>query len=108
MLADRPELLLSDIGLPDMDGYQLIRRIRGQSDAAIRDIPAIAVTAFARPEDRERALHEGFNGHVAKPVDVAELLTAISQVLQTARYSEESRSPIASEAASTSLYPESH
>lgn len=84
LVLEQPRLLLSDIGLPDMDGYQLIRNIRGHANAEIRNIPAIAVTAFARPLDVERALQAGFNAHVGKPVDEGELITAIDQVLRAA------------------------
>jgi CheY-like chemotaxis protein len=57
---------VSDIRLPDVDGYELIRRIRSRSDAVAR-IPAVALTAFARHEDRTRAMRAGFQGHISKP-----------------------------------------
>jgi CheY-like chemotaxis protein len=71
------DVLLSDIGMPDTDGYELLRRVRAAPFAQPR---AIAVTAFARPQDRERALAAGFDGHVAKPVDPARLLAALAQL----------------------------
>ncbi|MDB4953520.1 MAG: sensor hybrid histidine kinase [Myxococcales bacterium] len=71
-----PHLLISDIGMPDEDGYQLIKRIRNLATGA--DLPAIALTAYARAEDRSVAIAAGFNTHLAKPVDTRELVSAIS------------------------------
>jgi signal transduction histidine kinase len=73
----RPELVLSDIGMPGEDGYALARKIRSLPDGAGGRTPMIALTAFARSEDRTRALIEGFNAHVAKPVDPSDLLDQI-------------------------------
>jgi len=64
------DLIVSDIGMPEMDGYQLLESIRAKGSP----VPAIALTAFARPEDRERALKAGYNEHLSKPVDVNRLL----------------------------------
>jgi signal transduction histidine kinase/CheY-like chemotaxis protein len=73
LLAEHtPHLLISDIGMPEKDGYQLIREIRAQPDWA--SVPAIAVTAFARREDREAALAAGYQRHIPKPVNPAQLL----------------------------------
>ena len=77
-----PHLLLSDIGLPGRDGYQLIREVRDYGEGAIREMPSIAVTAFTRPEDRDRAIQAGYDAHVGKPVDMGELLTAVARVLR--------------------------
>ena len=74
-----PDLLLSDIGMPAMDGFELIRRIRELSPA-IRHVPAAALTAYAQPEDRTRALRSGFQAHLAKPIDPSELLTAVEML----------------------------
>ncbi len=71
-----PDLLVSDIGMPDTDGYELLRKVRAVCGAGPR---AIALTAFARPEDRTRALEAGFADHVAKPVDPASLLRAMAR-----------------------------
>jgi CheY-like chemotaxis protein len=69
----RPSILVSDIGLPEMDGYELIRRIRdGNSGDGVR-IPAIALTAHASADDRTKALRAGYQAHVAKPVEPREL-----------------------------------
>jgi PAS domain S-box-containing protein len=74
-----PDLLLSDIGMPAVDGFELIRRIRELSPS-IRDVPAAALTAYAQPEDRTRALRSGFQVHLAKPIDPGELLTAVERL----------------------------
>jgi CheY-like chemotaxis protein len=71
-----PDLLLSDIGLPEEDGYALMRAIRSRG----REIPAIALTAYTRPEDKQTALAAGYWHHMAKPIDVTELVTTISAV----------------------------
>ena len=74
----RPRLIISDIGLPGEDGYSLIRHVRSLKDA--RKIRAIAVTAFARAEDRERALAAGFDAHLPKPVDPDKLLECAAKL----------------------------
>jgi PAS domain S-box-containing protein len=76
-----PDILVSDIGLPGMDGYELIRRIRADLPGDVRDLPAVALTAFARSEDRERAMAAGFQAHVAKPIEPAELATVVAGLL---------------------------
>lgn len=73
-----PDILVSDIGMPGVDGYELLRRIRKRADGT--RLPAIALTAFARSEDRTRALRAGFVVHVAKPVDPAELVATVASV----------------------------
>ncbi len=75
--AADPDVLLTDIGMPDVDGYELLRRVRTGTHAAIK---AIAVTAFARPEDRERALAAGFDDHLTKPIDGVLLLRTLASV----------------------------
>lgn len=74
-----PSVVVSDIGMPDEDGYDLIRKMRALPGHAGR-IPAVAVTALARTEDRQRALLEGYQTHVSKPVDPAELIAIIANV----------------------------
>ncbi|MFT3764825.1 MAG: ATP-binding protein [Minicystis sp.] len=76
--AARPDVLVSDIGLPEMDGYELIRRVRAGAPA--RDVPAIALTAFARPEDRTRALGAGFQSHVTKPLEPSALVATVARL----------------------------
>lgn len=75
-----PTVLVSDIGMPNVDGYELLKRVRALKQPAGRRIPAIALTAFARSEDRTRALHAGFLVHVAKPVEANELLASVASV----------------------------
>jgi PAS domain S-box-containing protein len=73
----RPDVLVSDIGMPAMDGFELIERIRHSTDPGLRDLPAAALTAYARSEDRAKALRSGFDLHLAKPIDPAELVAAV-------------------------------
>jgi CheY-like chemotaxis protein len=68
-----------------MDGFELIARIRRSSDPAVRDVPAAALTAFARSEDRTKALRSGFEIHLAKPVDPGELVASVSTLVRRAR-----------------------
>ena len=75
-----PDVLVSDIGMPDEDGYSLIRKVRALADEQHRDIPAIALTAFTRAQDRMRALSSGFQSHVSKPVEPDELTTVIASL----------------------------
>ena len=65
--AAQPDLVLSDIGMPDIDGYEVLRRLR--ADPACRHIPIVALTAYSMPGDQARALSSGFNGYLSKPVD---------------------------------------
>jgi len=76
----RPDLLISDIGMPDQDGYALIASVRARSPEFGGDVAAVALTAYARTEDRTRALLAGFNNHVAKPVEPLELLAVIASL----------------------------
>jgi len=76
LARERPDVLLSDIGMPDIDGFEFLRRARESGG----DIPAIALTAFARSEDRTRALRAGFRMHMSKPVEPAELVAAVASV----------------------------
>jgi CheY-like chemotaxis protein len=74
----RPDVLVSDIGMPDEDGYSLIRRVRQLGDA--RKLPAIALTAYARKQDADEALASGYDRHLPKPVAPADLIQAIKSV----------------------------
>lgn len=78
--AKNPDVLVSDIGMPGEDGYTLIRKVRALADAQHKNIPAIALTAFARAQDRMRSLSAGYQNHVAKPVDLDELSTVIASL----------------------------
>jgi len=75
-----PRILISDIGMPEEDGYVLIRQVR-QLPNPHNTVPAIALTAYARPEDRMRALAAGYDEHVAKPADPDALATLIVSLL---------------------------
>ena len=77
----RPGVLISDIEMPGQDGYSLIRKVRAQSPERGGKIPAVALTAFGRPEDRIRSLTAGFNIHVSKPVDPAELIAIVASMI---------------------------
>jgi CheY-like chemotaxis protein len=71
---ERPDLLISDIGMPVEDGYVLVRRLRAMEEGLGRRLPAIALTAYASEEDTRRALTAGFDAHLSKPVDPARLI----------------------------------
>ena len=74
------DLLVSDIGLPKMDGYELIRRVRKQEEGREKRIPAVALTAYARVQDRMQAILAGFSTHVAKPIEANELVTVVASL----------------------------
>ncbi|BAY11914.1 hybrid sensor histidine kinase/response regulator [Calothrix sp. NIES-2098] len=76
----KPDVLVSDISMPDMDGYTLMRQVRAWSAEQGGEIPAIALTAFARKYDRQQALQAGFQLHLAKPVNPEELVAAVVQL----------------------------
>jgi CheY-like chemotaxis protein/two-component sensor histidine kinase len=78
---DRPDVLISDIAMPGQDGYTLIHRVRDLGPEHGGDVPAIALTAYTRTEDRTRALAAGFQAHVGKPVDSLELKRAIAGLI---------------------------
>jgi CheY-like chemotaxis protein len=89
MSEDAPyDLLLSDIGLPGMDGYEFLQQVRHGLKIVPRRLPAIAVTAYARAEDRAMALRSGFQAHLPKPYDAEQLVaTALRLIGQAARSS---------------------
>jgi PAS domain S-box-containing protein len=78
---ERPDLLISDIGMPGEDGYELIRRVRALPAESGGRVPAIALTAYARTEDRMQALRAGYQMHVPKPVEMAELMTVAASLV---------------------------
>jgi len=84
LATTRPDALVVDLGMPGMDGFEFISRVRASSDPAVRDVPAAALTAFARSEDRTRALQSGFEMHVAKPVDPGELVASVARLVRRA------------------------
>jgi CheY-like chemotaxis protein len=77
----KPQVIVSDIGMPVQDGYAFIKEVRGL-DAGARNVPAIALTAYARSEDRMRALAAGFQMHVPKPVEASELVMVIASLVK--------------------------
>jgi signal transduction histidine kinase/CheY-like chemotaxis protein len=79
--AFEPDVLVSDVGMADTDGFALIRTIRSSDSQKARSLPAIAVTAYANPEDRVRALVAGYQNHIPKPVDSHALAAAIVQLV---------------------------
>jgi CheY-like chemotaxis protein len=81
----RPDVIVSDIGMPGEDGYSFIRRLRKLSREDGGRTPAVALTAYARSEDRTLALKAGFQSHASKPVDSQELLLVIANLV--GRYS---------------------
>ena len=80
-----PDVLVSDLGLPGTDGYELVRRVKAFERKTQVRVPAIALTAYALDEDRQRALRVGFEAHVTKPVEPAELVRAIASLASTSR-----------------------
>jgi signal transduction histidine kinase/ActR/RegA family two-component response regulator len=78
---DKPDVLISDIGMPDKNGYQLIREVRNLPAESGGKTPAIALTAFARPEDQISAMNAGYQAHLTKPVESRELITEIAKLL---------------------------
>jgi signal transduction histidine kinase/CheY-like chemotaxis protein len=76
-----PEVLLSDVGMPNMDGYALMRQVRARGPEHGGNVPAIAVSGYATPEDRERALAAGFQLHMAKPLKLDEVVRAITTLI---------------------------
>ena len=78
--SQRPDVLISDLGMPEFDGFELIGWVRALPRDAGGTLPAIALTAFARPEDRLKALEAGFSTHISKPVEPGELIAAVASV----------------------------
>jgi PAS domain S-box-containing protein len=79
--AQQPDILVSDIGMPEQDGFALIKQVRALEGGSAARLPAIALTAYARVEDRTRVLLAGFQTHVRKPVEPVELLAVIASLL---------------------------
>lgn len=82
LAVEVPDLLISDIGMPDEDGYELIRRVRALPAESGGKMPAIALTAYARAEDRMQSLRAGYQMHVPKPVELAELVAVAASLVQ--------------------------
>jgi PAS domain S-box-containing protein len=78
--TSRPTVIVSDVGMPKMDGYQMMRALRAGESRDMR-IPAVALTAFARAEDRKRSLVAGYQAHMSKPFDIAELVLLVADLV---------------------------
>ena len=78
----KPDVLVSDIAMPEEDGYGLIARVRSLDDA--QSIPAVAITAYAKEEDRERVLSSGYQEYLAKPIELSELVSVVARAAKRA------------------------
>jgi CheY-like chemotaxis protein len=79
-----PDILVSDVGMPGEDGYALIQQVRAWEGTRGGSVPAVALTAYARLEDRVAALRSGFDAHVHKPVEPAQLANLVKQLARRA------------------------
>jgi CheY-like chemotaxis protein len=82
LALEQPDLLVSDIGMPEKDGYMLMREIRAMPPEQGGQIPAIALTAYAGESDSKQAVSAGFQRHLAKPVEPAELITMVATLIR--------------------------
>ncbi|HEY3582431.1 MAG TPA: response regulator, partial [Pyrinomonadaceae bacterium] len=82
LTSSAPDILISDIGMPVVDGYDLIKKVRGLPPDRGSKVPAIALTAYTRTEDRLQALRAGYDMHVPKPVELAELVAVAATVVR--------------------------
>ena len=80
LAREKFDVILSDIGMPDMDGYEFMTALRKREGEHARWTPAIAVTAYAGTADRQRALLSGYQMHITKPIEAAELIAAIASL----------------------------
>jgi CheY-like chemotaxis protein/anti-sigma regulatory factor (Ser/Thr protein kinase) len=78
--SEKPDVLVSDIGMPELDGYALIRQVRSQESDSESVLPALALTAYARDSDRDRALNAGFHQHISKPIQPDRLITVVKNL----------------------------
>jgi len=78
----RPDVLVSDIGMPFVDGYELMRNVRAREPERGGLVPALALTAYARAEDARRALEAGYHAHIPKPVEPGELATVVASLVR--------------------------
>lgn len=82
LTSERFDVLISDVGMPDEDGLALMRKVRALKPSEGGRIPALALTAYARAEDRKAALRAGFNVHMAKPVEPGELALVVAALAE--------------------------
>ena len=96
LAESNPDVLISDLGMPGRDGYWLIKQIRARekSTGASEHLPAVALTAYGRVEDRVEVFASGFDSHVVKPVDPAELAAVVKRLVETRRAGNDKASPI--------------
>jgi CheY-like chemotaxis protein len=80
LIREKPDVLVSDVAMPGEDGYSLMRQVRALAPNPAADVPALAVTAYARREDRSRAIAAGYRAHLAKPVEPARLARAVASL----------------------------
>jgi CheY-like chemotaxis protein len=78
----QPDVVLLDIGMPGMDGYEFIRAVRSMKQMELGSIPAVALTAFARSEDRTKAMLAGYQVHIAKPIEAQELVATVGSLVR--------------------------
>jgi CheY-like chemotaxis protein len=79
--GELPDVMISDIGMPDQDGYELVRKLRSLPVEKGGATPAIALTGYASRKDRERALSSGYQQHIAKPIEQSDLIAAIAALI---------------------------
>ena len=91
---EAPDVIVADLGMPRMDGFALIERLRTHENPQVREVPAAALTAYARSEDRMKALRAGFQIHLAKPIDPAELVTTIASLAKRVVVKNSNASPM--------------
>jgi PAS domain S-box-containing protein len=89
-----PDVLVTDLGMPHVDGFQLIERVRHHREARVRHLPVAALTAYARSDDRVKALRAGFDLHLAKPIDPTELVTSIAALAKRFAADEPANKPV--------------
>jgi CheY-like chemotaxis protein len=85
--TSRPDVILSDIGLPAEDGFSLLRQVRAREAGESRKTPVVALTGYVRPEDRSRILNSGFQAHVRKPFDPDEIVNTVASWATVASWS---------------------
>jgi CheY-like chemotaxis protein len=85
LAVECPHVAVSDLAMPGEDGYAFVKRVRAADDVMLRNLPLVAMTAYARAEDRHRVLAAGFQRHVAKPIEPAELVEALAEVAAATR-----------------------
>ena len=83
-MFDHVGVAVSDLAMPGQDGYTFVKRVRASEHEVVRALPLVAMTAYARAEDRHRILAAGFQRHVAKPIEPAELVAALAEMASAA------------------------